>query len=253
MRALPAFAFACAFGVTLAVAVHTVQGRHWDALLFHRVSGTDIHGVRAAGRRALEVIDVGSVAVAALLVGVLALLRGHVRRAAVAVAVVVLSVGSAELLKYALPTAGGRPPTFPSGHVAVAASLGLALVLAAPPVLRPLAALGGAAYAAGIALAVVVLGWHEPSDAVGSFFVSGFWAVALGGARRPRLSARGLVFVVVAVAVALVVAGLLATRHPLAVAAVRSSRALVGVAAVFGVVSLATFAVVTPLAQEERR
>jgi membrane-associated phospholipid phosphatase len=233
--------------------VHTAQGRHWDAAVFEKVGGTGIPHVRGAGLRALEAIDVGSVAVAALLVAALALLRGHVRRAGVAVALVVLSVGSAELLKLGLPTPAGRAGAFPSGHVTIAASLGLALVLVAPPVLRPLAALGGAAYAAGIALAVVVLGWHQPSDAVGAFFVSGFWAVALGGARRPQVSARGLALAVGAVAAALVVAGALATRHPGAVESVGDSRTLVALGAVFGAVSLATFAVVTPLAQEGTR
>lgn len=249
---LPALAFACAFGLTLALAVHTAQGRHWDEAIFQRVGGTGIPHVRGAGLHALQAIDVGSVAVAALLVAALALLRGNVRRAGVAVALVVLSVGSAELLKLGLPTPAGRAGMFPSGHVAIASSLGLALVLAAPDVLRPLAALGGAAYAAGIALAVVVLGWHQPSDAVGSFFISGFWAVALGGARRPRVSVRGLALAVAAVAVALVVAGVLATRHPGAVQAVADSRTLVALAAVFGIVSLVTFALVTPLAQEGR-
>jgi membrane-associated phospholipid phosphatase len=166
--------------------------------------------------------------------------------------VVGLSIATTEALKHWLPTVAGRPPTFPSGHVAIAASLGLALVLAAPSVLRPLAALGGAAWAAGIGLAVVVRGWHYPSDVVGAFAIAGFWATAAAAALRTRvsLSYRGSAAALVAAAIAVVLAAIVAGRHPEAAAALRTRRALVGTAIVFALVSLATFGLLAPLAQE---
>jgi membrane-associated phospholipid phosphatase len=252
VRALPPLAFLCAFLLTFGVALHTQRGLHDDAALFRHVSGTDLLRVQAAGGRALEVIDIASVVVAAIVVALLAVARGRVVRAAAAVAVVGLSIATAEALKHLLPTPADRPPTFPSGHVAVAASLGLALVFAVPSVLRPLAALGGAAWAAGLGLAVAVRGWHYPSDVVGAFAVAGFWASVVAAALRTRvsLSYRGSVVAVAAAAIALVLAAILAGRHPEAAAALRTRRALVGTTIVFALVSLATFGLVTPLAQE---
>jgi len=133
---------------------------------------------------------------------------------------------------------------------------GLALVLAAPPVLRPIAALVGAAYAAGIALSVIALGWHYPSDAVASFFICGFWAciagiVSGGVARRPTVSVPGILAAIVVVGAGLFAAAILASRHPAAVAAVRSRQSLIATAALLGVLSLATFSALTPLLEEE--
>jgi hypothetical protein len=198
------------------------------------------------------------VAAALVALAFLALLRGRLARAAVAVAIVACSVGTVEALKHGLPAATGRPPTFPSGHTAIAVSLGLALVAAVPQGLRPVAALAGAAYGAAIAFSVVALGWHFPSDAIGSFFVCGFFgslgALALRGSpRRPSLSFAGSVGAIGAVALALVVAAAVASRHPVAVASVRSRPAVAAAAAAFGVLSLALFVLIAPLFAERRR
>jgi membrane-associated phospholipid phosphatase len=209
-----------------------VHGTHDDVALYRHVSGTELVRVRAACGRALETIDIGSVVVVTLVIALVAR-----RRALAAVGVVVLSIGSVELLKTL------RGDTFPSGHVAVAASLGLALALAVPATVRPLVQLVGAAYAAGVALAVVLLGWHYPSDAVGAFCVAGFWTSLLGGGRRPVLTRTGALLGAAAVAVGLVIAVWLAYRHPVGVAELRTRHALVATGLLFGAVSLATFAV----------
>jgi len=246
------------FALTYAVSLHTAWGLHADATLHQRVSGTP--SLTTAGERALATIDAGSVAAVALVLAFLALARGRVARAGAAVFVVAASVGTAELLKHGLPRVAGalppgRPPTFPSGHTSIAASLGLALVIAVPPLLRPVAALLGAAYAAGIAVSVVVLGWHFPSDAAGSIFICGFWAAVASAALRdvpgrPKVSVAGIVLALGAVAAGLVLAVALAGRHPAAVEVVRSSRALLATAAVFGVLGVALFTVFTPLVEE---
>lgn len=253
MRLFPPLAFALAFAVTFLVAIRTSVGLHDDAFLFHHVSGNARAPVRTA-TRAVETIDVGSLAVGIVLVGLL----GRARRGIVAAAVVVLSLATAEGLKHGLPHLGGllpvgRAPTFPSGHTSIAASLGLAVVIAVPAVLRPLAAIVGAAYAAGIGLALVVLAWHFPSDVVGSFCIAGFWA-SVGAAlvatpSRPR--ATGLAVSAVAVAFGLLIAALLAVRHPAAVESLRTQRALVATAAAIGAVSVATFAAVAGVSGDE--
>ena len=255
-------AFALAFVGVLLIALHTGRGLHYDAELFRRASGSELAPVESVGNRALATIDVGSLIAGALVLGVLALLRGRVMRALAAVALVGISVGSAELLKAVLPhlpwvLPPGRAATIPSGGAAVAVSLGLALVLAVPPLLRPTAAVVGAAYAAAVGFSLVALGWHNPSDVAASFCLCGFWACVAGlvvGGRPRRLvvSVPALLLALAAVTGGLLVAAFLASRHPSAVAELRTSGSLVVTGALVGVLSLAVFAVLAPLLEEAR-
>jgi membrane-associated phospholipid phosphatase len=249
--------FALAYAATWFVALHTAIGLHDDAALYRHVSGSALSPVRAAGKLALETIDVGSLVAGTVVIIVFAVARGRIARGVTAGIVVVCSVATAEVMKHGLPhVAGlvpaGRPPTFPSGHTSIAASLGLALVLVLPRVLRPVGTVVGAAYAAGIGLALVVLGWHYPSDVVGSFCIAGFWASVAAGApgspREPGLA--GVALAAAAVAGGLLIAAVVAERHPAAVHELRSARALAATAFAIGLVSLGTFVVVTPLAEE---
>jgi membrane-associated phospholipid phosphatase len=85
------------------------------------------------------------------------------------------------------------PAAWPSGHSTAAMSLALCLVLVAGPRLRPLAALAGAGYAIAVGYALVVLGFHLPSDVLGGFLVAatftliGAAALAVAEARWPAL------------------------------------------------------------------
>ncbi|MBO2458183.1 phosphatase PAP2 family protein [Actinomadura violacea] len=92
-----------------------------------------------------------------------------------ATGLVVATLGSKELTKMALP----RPdlvdapvwltePSFPSGHVAVAAGLALAATLIASPRIRPYATAAGMLWLAVTAGAVQATYHHRPSDALGS-------------------------------------------------------------------------------------
>jgi membrane-associated phospholipid phosphatase len=65
--------------------------------------------------------------------------------------------------------------SFPSGHTTAAASIALALLLVVPAGYRLPAAGVGAALTAAVGLAVVILGWHYPSDVLGALFVVGVW------------------------------------------------------------------------------
>jgi membrane-associated phospholipid phosphatase len=76
------------------------------------------------------------------------------------------------------------PDAFPSGHATAAASIAVALVLAAPSRIRPAAAGLAAAYAGAVGLAVVALEWHYPSDVVGGFLVASAWGFAAVAALR---------------------------------------------------------------------
>lgn len=80
----------------------------------------------------------------------------------------------------------GQPWTnsFPSGHTTAAASIAVALLVAAPARLRPLAALLGAALTGVVGLSVVVLEWHYPSDVIGGLLVAAGWGFAALAALR---------------------------------------------------------------------
>ena len=263
-RLLRGLALACAVGfvLTLVVALHTSRGLHDDALLFRHVDGNVALPVRAAGaaRTLLLGIDAAFLVIAVVVIAGLAAAQRRPSRALAAVAVVLCSVGSAEALKHGLPhlasvIPAGRPPTIPSGHTSIAASLGLAVVLASPPVLRPAAALVGAAYAAAVGLSVIVLGWHYPADVVAAFFLSGFWAAAIAAAvgaaaPRPTISAAGALVATAATACALLLAAWIASRHPAGVLALRSARSVVATGAVLGALSLATFGAFASLVGE---
>jgi len=261
---LVALGIACAgsFIVVYVVALHTVPGLFRDRLLFEHVSGSAAPQVRAAGERALRTIDVGSVVAAVVTIVTVAVTRGRTGRALAALGLIVCSVGSTEILKHGLPhihgaIPAGRPATFPSGHTSIAVAIGFALVLAVPPIARVTAALVGAAYATGIGVSVVVLGWHYPSDVVGSFFVCGAWACVFarllyGAPGRSRFSPWSVLVAVAAMAIAIVVAITIAERHPAAVQSLRTGRAVVETAALFALVSFALFGSVTALVEERR-
>ncbi|MFE6102122.1 phosphatase PAP2 family protein [Streptomyces laurentii] len=105
-----------------------------------------------------------------------AVLRRRLREGFAAVAVVVVTVAAAEALnKAVLPRpdlVGARDgltePGFPSGHVAIAASLALGAVLVASPRVRPYVATAGALWLAVTGAAVQALYWHRPSDVLGA-------------------------------------------------------------------------------------
>jgi membrane-associated phospholipid phosphatase len=263
-RLLPAMGVVCAvgFAATLVVALHTSRGLHDDGALFRHVYGNAALPVRAAGaaRTLLLGIDVALLATGVILVASVAAAQRRLSRALAAVAVVICSVGSAEALKHGLPhldsvIPGGRPPTIPSGHTSIAVSLGLAVVLVAPPVLRPAAALVGAAYAAAVGLSVIVLGWHYPADVIGAFFVCGFWAAAIASvmgrrAAGPAVSAAGALAAAVTMACALLLAAWVASRHPAGVVALRSARSVVATGVVLGALSLTMFGTFVALVGE---
>jgi PAP2 superfamily len=84
---------------------------------------------------------------------------------------------SAELCKHVLLTRpqlvlGPLPgQSYPSGHAAVAFSVGVAATLCVPVHLRRRTALIAVLYASGIGIATVAAGWHRPSDAAGSLLL----------------------------------------------------------------------------------
>ena len=134
----------------------------------------------------LDVVSVGSLAVATIVVVVIALLRLAGRAAFVSIGLLAAANVSTWLLKnyvFSRPDLGlheAAPETLnslPSGHATAAFSAAAALVLVAPVALRRVAAVIGAAGGALVAVATMSAGWHRAGDALAAFCVVGFWSV----------------------------------------------------------------------------
>jgi membrane-associated phospholipid phosphatase len=71
------------------------------------------------------------------------------------------------------------PNSFPSGHATIAASVGVALVLVVPPLLRGPTIFFSAVLASVVAVSTMIAGWHRMADAVGGVFVATAWGAGL--------------------------------------------------------------------------
>lgn len=176
---------------TYALAVLDPAGRRLDDAVM--AAATDLGAPWRGGvLTLLDVVAVPTVTLAVLGLVALALARGHGRRAAGIVAVVLGSQAVTQVLKAVLPRTGDpEGNSLPSGHVTLVVALGAALVVALPRALRPLAALVAVAAAGLAGVATMVAGWHRPSDLVAAVAVVAAVAGAAGlvaalWPRRPR-------------------------------------------------------------------
>jgi membrane-associated phospholipid phosphatase len=122
---------------------------------------------------------------------VVALARGRGRVAGAIAAVLIGSVVTTETLKPLL--SHPRPQewlgdgqiaaaSWPSGHATAAMALALCGVLAVSARWRPAAAAVGGVFALAVSYAILVLGWHFPSDVIGGFLVAALWtSLAVAG------------------------------------------------------------------------
>jgi membrane-associated phospholipid phosphatase len=210
--------------------VRTVPGR--------RVSDAGLRGalstrstVSDSVNAVLDVVSVGSLVVATLVVVLIALLRLAGRAAVVSIGLLAAANVSTWLLKnylFSRPDLGLReaaPETLnslPSGHATAAFSAAAALVLVSPVALRRVAAGIGAVVGALVAVATMSAGWHRAGDALAAFCVVGFWSVvaawvvrrgsdeAAAGDDRSRPPGRTTWIALIGVAVGTAVAVLLA-------------------------------------------
>jgi membrane-associated phospholipid phosphatase len=195
--ALVAGVYGVALGTTLGLEadsraiLDSRTGRPWAA---HWAVADLVHTLAAASFGAL-----------ALVIAVLAFERSNPRRVLAALALIGGASVTAQMLKPILGAlslfSGGTEhrleSSFPSGHAASAMALGLALVWTAPVAWRRHAALLASSYSVAIGVALLVLGWHYPSDIVGGYLVAGAWAagivmaVGTGPIRVPFTRRRG--------------------------------------------------------------
>jgi membrane-associated phospholipid phosphatase len=205
-RRLPLLAaLACLAGlVVMGVLALAVPGAHErDAAMLHGFLGLDRPAVHRAIWVMAHLCDTLPYACAGLLCIAIALARRRGWRALAVTGLLAVTGITTQLLKHALaqPRLEHWLPeqvatnSWPSGHSTAAMTLALCAILVAPPALRASAAMLGGAFAVGVGYAVLVLGWHYPSDVLGGFLVAGLWTSlavavlhrveALEPARRP--------------------------------------------------------------------
>jgi membrane-associated phospholipid phosphatase len=180
-----------------AVAFVVPRGRLLDGRALETFTGVatarqpSIHGIAVLA-------DPWPFGVAGAVLVVLALLRRRWLMAAVVPAILLSANLATQWLKPALAELrvvdlrgidAHYAQSWPSGHSTAAMSLALCLVLVVGPALRPLAALVGAGYAIAVGYALVVLGFHLPSDVLGGYLVAATFTL-LGAAALAALEAR---------------------------------------------------------------
>lgn len=180
-RALGFLALALVAAVILGFAywifIRTHAGQVIDnAAYLGRSGATPRAALRA--RDLLDVIVVTSVAAMAVIIVIVAVIRRSLLVGTLAVGGFIAAVAAAQILKLVLPRPNLDPVrndildkglynTFPSGHTTIAAGASLALIIVSSPAFRPILLWLGTAFTSAVACAVVIAGWHRPSDAVG--------------------------------------------------------------------------------------
>jgi membrane-associated phospholipid phosphatase len=184
-------ALALALTGVLALAVPAAHER--DAAVLHGFVALDGPRVHDLVRMVAGLADPPVYAAFGLAIVAVALGRGLGARAVAVVALLTVTGVCSQALKQLLAQPrfeawlGSEQigeASWPSGHATAAMTLGLCAVLVAPPAARLGVALCGGAYAAAVGYAVVVLGWHFPSDVLAGFLLAGTWTALAVAALR---------------------------------------------------------------------
>jgi membrane-associated phospholipid phosphatase len=188
-------ALACFVGLVVAgvLALAVPVARERDAAMLHGFVGLDRPSVHRAISFLAHLGDTLPYACAGLVCIAVALARRRGWRALAVAGLLAVTGVTTQVLKHALaqPRLEHWLPeqvatnSWPSGHSTAAMTLALCAILVAPPALRAVTAMLGGAFAVGVGYAVLVLGWHYPSDVLGGFLVAGLWAsLAVGVLHR---------------------------------------------------------------------
>jgi len=195
LRPLVAAALAAtALVATGALAFGSAAVRFRDAAALHSfetlASSFEIVG---AADRVSRLADPLPIALLALALMAVALLRGRPRSAGVIAAVVLGANLTTQILKPALASprlseilgADQIPAaSWPSGHSTAAMSIALCAVLVSSARWRPAVAIAGAMFAVAVGYSLLATGSHFPSDVLGGYLVAATWVLAVAGALR---------------------------------------------------------------------
>lgn len=182
---LAAVLCAAALGWTYWVFVRTSAGQFADESAW-REAGIAAPDTQQPFLQFLDTLPVISVVIAGGAIAFVAVVRRRYPAALVAIAVILASNLTTQLLKNVVfdrPDRGIATLTFnslPSGHTTLAASAVAAVFLIVTPRWRPFAALVGGTFAILAGAATYINLWHRPADVVAALLVVGTWTL-LGG------------------------------------------------------------------------
>ena len=162
-----------------------------DAVALHDMTLLNRPRIESIGNFLVHLLDPSVFVVWGAALAAASLAQRRPRIAVAVVAVMGLAPLTAETLKPLLAqphaSVGGvhiGPASWPSGHATAATALVLSAILVAPARLRPLVAGLGAAFAAVIGAALLILSWHMPSDVLGGYLVGTLWMALAVAALR---------------------------------------------------------------------
>lgn len=161
-----------------------VPATHWrDAVLFERFTALERPGLDNFANGLLELLSPVAYTAWALLILAVALVRRRPWTALVLAVVLPAAPLSAELLKPLLAQPHAivgwhwvGSASFPSGHATAVATLVLCATIAVPGRLRPAVAAVGYVLVELVVGALLVLGWHMPSDVLGGLLLAALFA-----------------------------------------------------------------------------
>lgn len=182
---LAAVACAAVLGWTYWAFVRTTTGQFADESAW-REAGVAAPGTQLPFLRFLDTLPTISVVVAAAAILFVAVVRRRYAAAVTAVAVILTSNLTTQILKNAVfdrPDRGVATLDFnslPSGHTTLAASAAAAVFIIVTPRWRPFAAAAGGGYCVLAGAATFINLWHRPADVVAALLVVGAWTL-IGG------------------------------------------------------------------------
>jgi membrane-associated phospholipid phosphatase len=185
----------CALAATLVwLAVAFSASARWlDVAADHGFIGLRRPGLVPIAQAVAHSVDPVPLILAALVLMVVAVVRGRLRVAAAVPVILIGATATSQILKPALAfprfsewLGNGQitAASWPSGHSTAAMALALCAVLVASPRWRPAVAAIGAVFAVAIAYSLITLGWHWPSDVLGGFLLAATWTLVVAAGLR---------------------------------------------------------------------
>lgn len=171
-------------------ALYTSWGQAVDTLFMESVmSWESVLGEFA--RHMTGVVQIPIIVAVGIFVALVALVRRRLTLAGRALGMVVAANLTTQLLKVILdrPDLGVTTAlnnSLPSGHMTIALSLCLALIVVAPQWLRGPSAWLGWCWASIIGITVMLQGWHRLADILVAAFICGAWALVLTPIERRK-------------------------------------------------------------------
>ncbi len=170
--------------VVCLLAFATEPGMRVDAAVFWALTEAGIPQLRSGIEGIVLLAGPSAFALIGSALTLAALARRRTTLAVIVPIVLVAANATTQGLQDVIPALVDRPvvgadfaTAWPSGHATAAMSLALCGMLVVSPLLRPAAAMLGAAYAVAVGYAQIALGNHLPSEVLGGYLIAASFAL----------------------------------------------------------------------------